>query len=179
MPTEEYFKYPYGNFIISAKTDDYTYEDVKSKIQHIYDEENKKTKDEAVFDVWKNYIDPLHKAMSEPLPVEHDCLIGIDEPTFYTFPEKGFRTLRLYKANALIKNGDGVVPFNSALPNHKANIYYVNSLHRNQCSHPSVLDFIKWVREGKEGSRPLGIGELPETHFEERALIENTKLKKA
>lgn len=178
LPSEEYYNTPYGNFIVSADKDYLTYEDVKSKIQAIYNKEHKKSEDDLVIDVWKEYIEPIHQAMLEDLPVEHDCLIGIDQPTFYTYPEKSYNKLRKYKANSLIKNGDTVVPFFSALPHHEANIYYVDAIHRNQCSHPGVVDFIEWVWNEKNGDRPIEIGKLEEHQQEEHLLIENAELKR-
>ncbi|MBJ8070533.1 lipase/acyltransferase domain-containing protein [Bacillus cereus] len=178
LPSEEYYRSPYGNFIIGAEKDSLIYDEVKSKIQAIYNAENKNSEEENVIDVWKEFINPIHEAMRAELPVEHDCLIGIDQPTFYSFPEKSYNTFRLYKANAVIKNGDGVVPFYSAFPYHKANMYYVASLHRNQCSNPDVLDFIEWVLDDKQTDQPINVGELQDNQVEEQRLIENTKLEK-
>ncbi|MFB7119732.1 lipase/acyltransferase domain-containing protein [Bacillus tropicus] len=177
LPSEEYFNSTYGKFIVSADKDHLTYEDIKGKVQAIYNKEHKKAEDDLVIDVWEKYINPVHQAMLQDLPVEHDCLIGIDQPTFYTYPEKSFNKLRLYKANAVIKNGDTVVPFYSALPHHDANIYYVDSVHRNQCSHPGVVEFIEWIWNGKVGNQPISVGKLEEHQQEERALIENAELK--
>ncbi|MCU5203394.1 lipase/acyltransferase domain-containing protein [Bacillus paranthracis] len=177
LPSEEYFNEPYGNFIISASKDSITYDDVKSKVQQMYNEENKKSEEESVIDVWKEYILPIHNAMKADMPVEHDCLIGIDHPTFYTFPEKSYSFMRMYKSPSLIRNGDGVVPFISALPHHEANVYNVTSLHREQCSNSDVVNFIEWSLNDKEGARPVGIGELDVHAGEDRWLIENTKLK--
>ncbi|PEB20354.1 lipase/acyltransferase domain-containing protein [Bacillus toyonensis] len=178
LPSEDYFNEPYGNFIISAERPCITYEDVKTKIQQIYNEENKKVEEDRVLDVWKKYIEPVHEAMKKPLPVEHDCLIGIDHPTLYTFPEKSYSFMRMYKAPSLIKNGDGVVPFNSAIPYHEANLYHVNALHRSQCSDQNVLDFIEWIIQDKNGEQPIGIGKLDLTRNDEIELIENMELKK-
>ncbi|WP_425203191.1 lipase/acyltransferase domain-containing protein [Priestia megaterium] len=178
LPNEEYFKSTHGKFIIGAEKDFLNYYDVKSKIQQIYNEEHKTNPEDNVIDVWKEYIDPLHAAMRKPIPVQHECLVGIDKPTFYTIPERKYKTYRLFKTIAKIQNGDGVVPFYSALPLHKANIYYVNALHRSQCANEDVVNFIKWAIGDQTDSQPLGIGRLKDTDLEEKAIIENAKLKK-
>ena len=178
LPSKEYFDSEFGKFIIGAERDYVNYYDIKSKIQKIYNEENKEKEEDRVVDVWVKYIDPVHSAMKQGLPVEHDCLIGVNNPTFYMIPEGKYKTYRLFKATGKVRNGDGVVPFFSALPLHDANVYYAESLHRNQCSNKDVINFIKWSIGDKVDSCPPKVGQLQLDDFDNRRLIEQAELKK-
>ncbi|MDW7614892.1 alpha/beta hydrolase [Peribacillus simplex] len=158
LPSETYFNHPDGKFIVTEGEMDITYEGFKTKIQNLHDLD--KNEDEFV-DVWKNYIDPLHKAMTQDLPPEliHDCLIGHSIPTLYKVPEisKNGIILKLYKQPSSFMNGDGVVPLHSATPSHNANLFFTEGEHSNLCSLPQVINFIKWS-EGDEDLKVLPDG---------------------
>ncbi|TKH14630.1 hypothetical protein FC694_16935 [Bacillus wiedmannii] len=160
LPSEEYYKLPDGKFVIGSSNEELNYYDIKSKVQQLYNLQHKVEKEQPTTDIWKVYIEPLHRAMSEPLPknISHECVIGVDCPTFYSIPEKDHRKLRKYKTASEIKNGDSVVPIISAIPTHDANIYHVKEIeHQNLCSSDEVNSFIKWVYEGKQTELPQGI----------------------
>lgn len=174
LPSEVYFEHPEGKFILTDNEMDITYESFKTIIQNIHD----KDKEEKDFvDVWKTYIDPLHKAIQRELPeeVNHDCLIGHSFPTLYKIPDnsKIGNVKKRYKKSSSFMNGDGVVPLHSAIPPHDANFFFAKGEHSKLCSTPGILDFISWSINNKK------IEELPSSinHGNKDELPVNTKLK--
>jgi pimeloyl-ACP methyl ester carboxylesterase len=159
LPSEIYFNHSEGNFIITDDEREISYRDFKTYIQNLHDEDKEKS---DFVDIWKDYIDPLHSLIQADLPDEivHDCLIGYSHPTLYKIPEKSKKgiILKKYKSPSAFKNGDGVVPLHSAIPNHKANLFYVKGEHSELCSASEVLEFIKWsITCGESKGLPLGI----------------------
>jgi hypothetical protein len=167
LPSQSYFDGEDGDFVIPAEYESFTYQEIVMKVQGFFNEVYKKNEDDKTIDVWKKYMEPLHKEMAKPLPegIEHDCLIGYGNATLYKIPENKLRNRFKFKGEAIFKNGDGVVPIRSAKPIHEGKnvkIYYLEGQHRNLCCLDQVIEFIKWSIAGKKGAQPSGIIESEE-----------------
>jgi pimeloyl-ACP methyl ester carboxylesterase len=159
LPSEFYYSHPEGKFVLTDDDMEISYGSIKTMIQNLHDEEKD---DSDHVDIWKMYIDPLHSVLAADLPSEvvHDCLIGHSHPTLYKIPEKSKKgiVLKKYKNPSAFKNGDGVVPLHSAVPNHEANLFYVKGEHSELCSTTEVMEFIKWsINSGDTNDLPRGI----------------------
>lgn len=165
LPSEDYFNHTDGKFVLTENEKDISYDTFKSIIQNIHDEDKPNT---SFVDVWKTYIDPLHKAMKLQLPdgIHHDCLIGYSYPTLYKVPEvsKVGVVKKKYKKTSSFMNGDGVVPLHSAIPSHKATLYLAEGEHAKLCSTQNVLDFIDWSINGN-GEIPSSITKVTDGNF--------------
>jgi len=153
LPSEHYFASQHGRFLYSD-VKQHHYVDIIQNVSDFYNEENPPQ------NIWNRYMSPVQKAMLQPLPdgIEHDCLVGVNYPTLYQLPDMKLLKMRIFfKYDAIFMNGDGVVPIFSALPAHKANIYYFEGQHHELCSEEGVIKFIEWSRTGNVGGLPAGI----------------------
>jgi pimeloyl-ACP methyl ester carboxylesterase len=158
LPSKKYYGHADGKFLKSKTEVNLSYEDMLQRAQQYYNNGNPLKS----VDIWKSYMEKLQEAMLQPLPqnIEHDCLIGVGCPTVYTLPDKAFMDKRFFfKGKVVFKNGDGVVPLFSAIPEHQnMELYYVESEHVELCSNKNTIEFIRWCLNGKpKGMRPNGI----------------------
>ncbi|MDQ0719826.1 hypothetical protein QF049_001087 [Paenibacillus sp. W4I10] len=136
-----------------------SYADVQMRAQNFYNEMVSTHGIPA--NVWDEFMSPVQKMMLQELPdhIEHDNLIGCQEPTLYRLPIESTKKRLPFKNDCKFENGDGVVPVFSATPSHAANLYYCSAQHSTMCSENSIIQFIKWSLGGKEYPIPQGVYE--------------------
>ncbi|MED3789993.1 hypothetical protein P4576_22740 [Peribacillus frigoritolerans] len=174
LPNKAYYDQPDGKYVRTVDKKEVSYQDIISKVKtffNCWDEENKVFKN---IDVWTKYVAPIHKAMLSPLPddIEHECIIGVGEPTLYGLSMESEEKRKEFKGEFAFKNGDGVVPLISAIPidgSKKLKKYYVRGEHAYLCSNKKVIKIVENILLGDTKTLPNGV-----TTYEP----ENSELKK-
>ncbi|MEH7035632.1 hypothetical protein V7054_26110 [Priestia megaterium] len=170
LPNKAYYDQEEGKYIRTLDKKEVPHSDIISKVKtffNVWDEERKVYKD---IDVWSKYVNPIHIDMLTPLPkdIEHECIIGIGEPTLYglSMDSEGIR--KNYKGEFTFKNGDGVVPLISAksIDGPKTYRYYLEGEHPYLCSNKKVINLIKNLLHGDKKTLPKGVSTEEPTNVE-------------
>lgn len=174
LPSKKYYSHTDGKFILSNNINDCSYESFIDHMNRLYNND----KEDGEFNVWKEYMEPLHIDMQADLPpgIVNECLIGYSYPTLYKLPNQNedVSIKKKYKLPSSFMNGDGVVPIHSAVPDHNANLYFVKGEHSKLCSTEDVLAFLKWIKDRSEENDEMPSGVLKGTKTE---LPTNSQLK--